>query len=307
MGEPHTICCVMENETGEWAKDDVCKNCGGKLLQRHEYLNDTNDSFKADVLIETGNLQSYSFDGGPLTFVPGGLPPDFVSIEYLDKFSHLCVRYNREGDPRINVVAVNQWTGEKIRPSKSGATSDDWTFPIESASITSKEGQDGGPVGPFQWEDTQPTVFLDQQPGAWTIAPAPFPWDLKLTAKTYLDIDPKMPKEEKLRLKFVSWERNRLSNWFQEETHQWSGHGDTIEFDINNYAGIIAYYLRDVDMPSERLDIPDYHIEWPIEVGATPPCDPAREVRWSILSAPLQIWRWIVVSVRRVFRRGDGA
>jgi hypothetical protein len=301
----------MENETGEWAKGDVCANCGGRLLQRHEYLDDNKKFFNADVVVEDGNLQSYSFDGGPLTDVPGGYPSDVVSIKYPENFSHLCVRYNREGDPRINVVAVNQFTMQKIRPSKPTAKSDDWTFPIESARITGIEGEDGGPVGPFQWEDTQPTVFLDKQPGAWTIAPAAFPWDLKLTAKTYLDIDPNMPEEEKLRLKFVSWERNRLSNWFEGDKHQWSGHdeginGDTIHFGISTYAGVIAYYLRDVDKLPEPVNIPDHHIDWPIDEGPTPPEDPAREVRWSILSAPLLIWRWIVVSVKRVFRLGGG-
>jgi hypothetical protein len=308
MGKPiHTICCVMELETKEM--DDDCPDCTYKSVETLNVYEGNQTYYDAKTFISTANLQSYRFDDGLTTPVVGGYPANgFVRIDYPpeNSFHHLCVNYNREGDPRINVVAVNQFTGEKIRPSKPGAKSEDWTFPIESASIIGIEFEAVEvPVGQFQWADGQPTVFLDELPGAWTIAPPAWLGDMKLNAKAYLEIEPGMPEEEKF--KFLRWERNRLSNWVTGTKHHWSGHdegidGDTIEFGINTYTGVLAYYIRPIDIPPGRVDT-DYYLEVPNEPGKGGPYTPGPEgrIRWPILWPLLQVWRRIVVFVKDVF------
>jgi hypothetical protein len=148
------------------------------------------------------------------------------------------------------------------------------------------------------------TVILDQHRGAWTISPSELGLigNMVLTARQQLAPGDAMPPVEPGMLpgkfEFVRWERNRLSNWVQGQDHQWSGDGDTIEFDNNTYTGVIAYY--EYKAPS----VGDYQVNWPYtKPGPETPGDPAPKVVWPILSALLRVWSRVVAFVKRVFRR----
>lgn len=299
MGYPeplYTICCVAEvenpNETG------ACPECNGTQLQSKVYYEaDGNDGFEADVFVSGASLQSYRFDKDAPISVPGEYSPDLkFFIPYPDKgFHHLCLKYNREGGARINVVAVNVETGKKIRPLKTSAHGTDKACPIESASLLKSTSIDYDDffVGQFLWDDTQWTVNHDQDPGAWTIEPGPdMLGNMVLTVQRYFT------PEEALHLQFKSWERNRLSNWVKGEEHQWTGYEETIEeFDDNNYFGIIVYY------ESLKYD-PNFH-EPTTKPGKETPGYPAPtpKVRLPLLSALLRVWSGVVAFVKRVFLR----
>lgn len=105
-------------------------------------------------------------------------------------FHHLCLKYNREGDPRIYVVAVDATTKKKIRPSKTSAETppngNDKACPIRRARIYTSTSEDyvDFSVGQFLWDDTQWTIIHDPDPGGWTIAPGPdMLGDMELTVQ----------------------------------------------------------------------------------------------------------------------------
>jgi len=299
----YTICCVAEIEHPE--QTCACDNCGGTQLKSDIYYEADGSGFEAQAFLSGGNLQSYRFDNNAPTYI-AEYPPDLkVFISYPEAgFQHLCLKYNREGGARINVVAVDE-KGHKIRPSTSMADGSekilngtDWTCPIASASI---EEEPFG-VEQFLWDDGQMTVLLEKDRGAWTIEPFVL-GNMMLTAKPQLEPENPVflsPDVMPGKFQFVSWERNKLSNWVVGEDHQWFGkkNEDTIEFDNNTYIGVIAHYKHISGVAG------DPHIEWPTtKPGRETPGYPEPRVQSPFVYALLQVWSRIVVFVQGLFRR----
>lgn len=293
MGEAiHTVCCVAEGEPR--GDDNHCSECNNKLLERHEYFEETRAYFDADVFVADGNLQSYQFNFPEAK--SQSPPPEYsedlkVRIDYPppeQHFSHLCVRYNREGGPRINVVAALDGGG-KFRPSNIMAVGTDKVCPIKSARVN---GNDFA-VDQFKWDKDQITIVLSyQDAGAWTIGEEPFALgDMELTARPEL-----WPDNAPLgKYKFVRWEKNRLSYWVEKQVKPQSiFYEDTITFNNETYIGLIAYYkftpAGDGD-PHAADTLP----------GPESLDEPARGRRWQPLSVLLQVWSGIVDFVKRLF------
>ncbi len=285
----YTVCCVAEVESDV---EGDCPNCKGTQMQYHVFYEADEEGFEAKVKISGANLQSYHFDSDKPT--PASAEYSETGkffIAYTKQFKHLCLKYNREGDPRLNVVAVNTSTGKKIRPTnilQSDGT--DIAWPIESATVTLPDGTiNKFDLTRFTWEDGQPTVIHDPDAGAWTVAPQQNELRyMELKALDHLAL----ASENGLPLRFVSWERNRLSNWFKGETPQWTGKGEIIKFDDDIlYYGIVLYYEPQND---SIVHIPDTK-PGPETKGYPAP---GRQIR----SALLWVWNQIIDFLRVVFR-----
>jgi len=244
-GVVRTVCSVAEIES---TAETACENCLGTELAQYTENGVSSDSYFAPVFLEGGGLESWRFDDQPTQGAPAEYPAKMIEILYPPGgFTHLCIKYNREGGARINVVAVNKETGERIRPKTLPANGLDKLCPILSATM------DGAPLDPaiFQWSDAALTDLLNPVPGGWTTEPPSTPGDLALTARAQIDPDGKGM------LLFKGWEHNRLSKWLVGTEHQWTSEGSTYSFDKNTYAGLIAYY-EPVKLVVGKPDEPQY-------------------------------------------------
>ncbi|HBB95561.1 MAG TPA: hypothetical protein DC054_09230 [Blastocatellia bacterium] len=286
MGEPiQTICCVAELEPSD-AQDD-CNNCKDKRLETTFIWEEPVSQFYAKAYVASAGLVSYQFDDGDSQIVPQVYPAShLVHIEYHNEdspseiFKHLCLKYNREGKPRINVVARDMDTGQKIKPLNIPADGSDKACPIESASITASDGSVPFDFNSrFHWDDAPWTIFDDKAPGAWTFEPTESErGNMALTARADLEIDTGWGA-----LTFHHWAKNLLSHVDEGVNPHWSGKvgDDTIllenETHTGNdiFVGIIAYYKGSSGTAGEANpgdptttpgpesdDQPD--VEWPI-------------------------------------------
>lgn len=246
MGAERTICCVAEIES---TASTACPNCLGTELQTTVQSGPFGKSWTADAFFAGGSLESYRFDDAPTQDIPAEYPSEKIEIPYPPGgFTHLCIKYNREGGARINVVAVNLETKARICPAATPANGQDPLCPIASALM------DGQPLDPavFQWSDEAVTDALaPDQKGGWTTEPPSAPGDLTLKARG------KLSEKGQGDLVFVGWEHNRLSNWLVGTEHQWIGEGDTYTLDKNTFAGLIAYY-KPQKLIVHEPDVPDY-------------------------------------------------
>ncbi|MFZ0266324.1 hypothetical protein [Caulobacter sp.] len=277
-GVLHTICYVAEIEKKD---QSACPECQGAILQTLTQNEEIyTDAYPAEVFVAGGNLQSYRFDDEPAHSAPAEYSPDLkVDIPIPSNgYTHLCLKYNREGGPRINVVAVIN--GGQVEPAKIPANGLDITCPIAEADI------DGVPVelDTFVWDAGQPTIILDQHLGAWSIGPPEsVSGDLTLTFRPTLSVPVLGNLGGSGTLKFVSWERNRLSSWVKGTPHQWTGDSKTVAFEANTYMGVIAYYQLAGINTGGPIHIPD------TKPGPETPGYPAP--KWIVLRWLTAVWR----------------
>jgi hypothetical protein len=275
----HTICFVVENEKDGGA---ACAECHGGLLQTITQNEEIYTSkFPVDAYMAGANLVSYRFDDAPAVGVTD-YPKDLrVLIPVpLAGYKHLCLKYNREGGPRINVVAMIKQT--QIGPAKIPANGLDAACPIEAADIGGATVE----LDTFVWDAGQPTILPDFHLGAWSIGPPDnVTGDLTLTFRPTLTVPLLASPGGTGTVKFVSWERNRLSSWAEETEHQWTGSEMTVAFEANTYMGVIVYY-QPVGIGGGDID-PNKDTDW----GQETPGYPAP--KWRILGLLIVVWRVI--------------
>src|SRR3569832_1405772 len=109
MGVDRVFCCVVVLVfffAAEKADADqiACASCDG--LKAIRVAHDTEDlgSYTADAILGGDILESYRFDDGETMSLPAQYPSESFQIDFPPEgFEHLCLRYNREGDPRLIV------------------------------------------------------------------------------------------------------------------------------------------------------------------------------------------------------------
>jgi hypothetical protein len=233
--------CYLAQSEGKNTSE--CPKCAGSQLDTA--------TFKTGPYSEPFYPAPYVFKGRTMTTykVDDVSGPQMITGEYLDNvvgkgeakvylvpnnpggFWDLCLFYDKEGGARINVAAAI--SGSIVHPKGTGkVTGADENCPIESAEL----GDSGYDLKNFVWADGLVTKWNVPASlnGGWTATPGAGKGKMVLHAKPYLPTDRFF-----VDCRFRHWEFNLLTPTQDEARIEES---DTIDFDRNIFAGLIAHY-----------------------------------------------------------------